>query len=472
MSEPKPSLEPLLVPDLEMQRKQAVCDQKQVYAECPRQLNDHGRWIALMWFEKNYEPDPSLEEEAYDVYGSFTDQYVDGPDAHHAFVEALRSAHPVYEGDHVLVGPLSDATAEPCFRARRRSAIKARVGHSSRAEPIEWLIEGILPKASVGMIVGASYELKTWVAMALEKAVAHREPWMGRAFDPTNTFRTYGAGADPVPTFPRVLHLNYEMPDAEVTNRLELLGEYPGAKTRMMTHQGEQIEVCESREGRIHVASHPEVDLDSDAFWDSLTIGKYDLVTVDTLSAANPSVDEKDSRFAKPLQRAAAFAKKHGTAFLFVHHSPKCTGSESLLEIIRGSSAIAAALDVAFFVKKVSRFATKDPKERRSIVVCKKMRRGGDEPAPFTVKLTDAGGLELHEERRGKAPKAGPQTDEDVLYEAIKATPGIGGRRALVKATGLSKERVHLAYMALLNAVRIENRGSTASPSLFVTAAV
>jgi hypothetical protein len=55
------------------------------------------------------------------------------------------------------------------------------------------------------------------------------------------------------------------------------------------------------------------------------------------------------------------------------------------------------------------------------------------------------------------------------LFDAIIATPGIGGRRALMAATGMSEERVAIARRKLLDAMRIENRGSEKRPVLHAT---
>ena len=214
-------------------------------------------------------------------------------------------------------------------------------------------------------------------------------------------------------------------------------------------------------------ASHPSASLVDEALWATIEDGRYDLVVVDTLSKGSPGVDENNAKFAEPANRAGQLAHKIGTTTLFLHHTGRSAGSESLAEIMRGSSALPAAMDSVFFVKAIARFKQSDRTEHRSVVVPKKVRGRPDLPDPFTVRLTDARGLELHEERRGKAPSKGPQTDEDRLLEAIKASPGLGGRRELAAATGLPAERVTLAKARLLDGERIENRGSSKRPELY-----
>src|SRR5205814_640759 len=47
--------------------------------------------------------------------------------------------------------------------------------------PVEFLVDGILPRACVAMFHGRADSLKTWLMFSLAKSVAYGESWLGRA---------------------------------------------------------------------------------------------------------------------------------------------------------------------------------------------------------------------------------------------------------------------------------------------------
>ena len=46
--------------------------------------------------------------------------------------------------------------------------------------PIDFLVDGLLPRACVGMVYGRADALKTWLLFSLGIAVASGRPWLGR----------------------------------------------------------------------------------------------------------------------------------------------------------------------------------------------------------------------------------------------------------------------------------------------------
>jgi len=328
------------------------------------------------------------------------------------------------------------------YRARLRDALGVTFGKPF-AQPVRWLVDGIVPSASVTMFVGPAYSLKTWAELALLKAVAFKEPWLGRAF-----FGGWPKGPPPgIPDEPaRSIAVDFEGGMSELERRLAFLGD----------------------DGRVGRASMPKYDLTNERFWTELEkLLPLSLVAIDSLSRGAPNIDEKDSRFAEPLARAARFANEHDTTFVFLHHSPKDAG-KGLTDVIRGTSALPAALDACFYFEAATNFESTDPTERRATVRCLKMRRGGVEPAPFRVRLTDAHGFEL----AASSPIRKAPTDEETVLATVTAHPGIGGRRPISEACGVGFERVGKALDALLAAGRIENVGTEARPRHQVIAEV
>jgi hypothetical protein len=300
------------------------------------------------WFKANYVHDEN----------KFANLWVDA--LRHAFEKsvdgfAVKTREPDADFRAALLAGGAVALGDAFIKGRAVDELGVEYGPGDSEIPtLEYLVDEILPARSVGMFVAAPYELKTWAALSLAVAISQGLPWLGK-------YRT---------TRGRVIFFDYEMGGSEVRRRLTILND----------------------DGSIGVASFPPFDLSDDRFWEQLENHNPDCVVVDSLSRAHPGVDEKDARYAEPLARAARFAAERGTSFIFIHHSPKA-GGKGLSDLIRGTSALAAALDVAFHFEQID--GGDDPREKRAIVTCLKQRRGGQEPSPFKMKLTDAG-VELY----------------------------------------------------------------------------
>lgn len=238
--------------------------------------------------------------------------------------------------------------------------------------PIEYLVDGIIPKASVCMFVAEPYTLKTFAALDVAVSVAHGTPWLGKHATKKG----------------RVVYVNFEMHGSELKRRLRLLGDDGGLVGRV---------------------THPDLSLEHEEFWAALADLSPDLVVVDTLSAGNPNVEEKDPRAAEPLRRAAKMANDTNCTFLFVHHTTK-DASASKKSRVRGTGAIFGALDACYFFESVGTAGA-------SAVECIKMR-SGPEPAKFVIKLSDSTGLTLDGSTVGR-PAGRPSTPVE-LWDSIR----------------------------------------------------
>lgn len=238
--------------------------------------------------------------------------------------------------------------------------------------PIEYLVDGIIPKASVCMFVAEPYTLKTFAALDVAVSVAHGTPWLGKHATKKG----------------RVVYVNFEMHGSELKRRLRLLGDDGGLVGRV---------------------THPDLSLEHEEFWAALASLRPELVVVDTLSAGNPNVEEKDPRAAEPLRRAAKMANDTNCTFLFVHHTTK-DASASKKSRVRGTGAIFGALDVCYFFESVGTSGA-------SAVECIKMR-SGPEPAKFVIKLSDSTGLTLDGSTVGRP--AGRPSNPVELWDSIR----------------------------------------------------
>jgi hypothetical protein len=287
------------------------------------------------------------------------------------------------------------------YLARERDGLGATEGNVI-VQPIQYLFDSFIPLGSVCLIVAPPYKLKTWLAMSAAVAVANEQPWLNRSLLPVSEVNPFYERNQWHEVFHKTVWCEFEKPQ-EMPRRLSLLG---------------------NKRGKIFQAS-PSLQLTDPAFWEGLKKLQPRFVGIDSLSRGSPDViNENDPRAARPLALAAEFSAKYATTFFFVAHSPKDLTSRDLVDVVRGSSAIAAAADVVLHIDQVRFPPGTDLTERRGKVRCLKMRQGVHQPDPFMVRLTDARGLELY---NGDSRRKRPESDEEKIYEMIVNESGCSG---------------------------------------------
>ena len=316
-----------------------------------------------------------------------------------------------------------------CFQVR--VADDDSLGFTSGEDTIEptlMIVPGLIPAGCQVAIVGDQASGKTTLIASLLAAVANGRQWLGRP-----TLRTQCA------------IINWDGRDSDL---------------RQLLHDA-------GAQGKVSIASYPEDKLTSDRLWQAIERrygnGKPALIAIDSLSRGSDGVDEKDARFADPVLRAAELSSRFPITFIWNHHTPVTVRGKGLNDWLRGTSALGAAFDIAFGLAKVS--ASSSPRETIVKIETLKMRpRGIVPPAPFKVRITDAG-LALHETR----PAAAMPTDDEKVLAVVRETPGITseGIAAAVKPMRASDTRA--ARGRLDAAGTIENRGSARDAEWFAT---
>lgn len=218
--------------------------------------------------------------------------------------------------------------------------------------PIDWLVEGVIPRATVGLIAAYGSSLKSWAALDLLDAIACGRPWLQR-------FKC-GKG--------RAYLVDFESGSFEVRRRLQAIAQGRG-----------QLDPVQN----LGFVSFPPDFLTSPAFITEITrrAERHDVIVIDTLAAGSPGADENDSRFAAPLNLLKGIAEKTGCSFLILHHTRKQRDGEDEREGTRGTSAIFNALD---FELKLFRF-----KEDGSFTCKQTKARQGKKVDPFLVKILE-----------------------------------------------------------------------------------
>lgn len=215
---------------------------------------------------------------------------------------------------------------------------------TSEPPPIDFLIDGLIPRGAVVMLYGRADSLKTWLAYSAALALANGTPWLGRLTKPT-----------------KVGIVDYETGGVNLRRRLYMLR--AGASKNL---------------GAVSFTSLKPNHRD---FWVALAKEDFEVVFIDSLRRSNPGADENDSgESIVPLEMAAEFSELTGCAVVWIHHAKKASGDG--WPEFRGSAAIEDQVDCAYSVKK----SDLDSVKRRIDVRCEKP---GDmrSPEPFAVEV-------------------------------------------------------------------------------------
>jgi hypothetical protein len=269
---------------------------------------------------------------------------------------------------------------------------------------VEFLVDGLVPVGSVGMVYGRADSLKTWMLFSLAISVSTGSPWLGRS-----TLKR------------KVGIVDFETGANNLHRRLYMLG----AKSSP----------------NLGVASFPRMKPNDPDFWRELAKSNFDVVIIDSLRRGNSGANENDSAEAiVPLELAAMFSEATGCAVIWIHHATK--SSDDGWPAFRGSAAIEDQVDFSYAVRKTDL----SPSCRRVEVRCEKpgdMRK----PEPFAaeVEFDDVARRALvrvveTEDMDGDAAPVGGEapTPERIRAEIRRALMGgpISSKRKLRAAVG------------------------------------
>ena len=181
------------------------------------------------------------------------------------------------------------------------------------AKPLGWIVKGLLPKAQLGVIYGASGSGKSFVALDLAMSIARGEPWRGRRVTQMPVAYVIAEGSAGFKKRVEAYAMRHGIqPDAVPIHGLAAapnLGDTPDTKELIKGLQA---------------------------------IGGVGLVVIDTLAQVTPGADENTGKDMNPImKRCQAISAATGALVLLVHHSGKDATRGA-----RGWTGIRAALDV------------------------------------------------------------------------------------------------------------------------------
>lgn len=234
--------------------------------------------------------------------------------------------------------PQQGASAAP---APAKTEKRARFALSTPAEFLRrpaatWIMRGVLPRAGLAVIFGASGSGKTFLTMDIAMSVVRGEAWRGRPVAKGRGVYIVAEGASGFRT------------------RLEAYCEHHGVDPdsldiRFITDAPNLLDKADIRELLIAI----------------LQYGKVDFVVIDTYARAMAGANENDAKdVGQAVAHCDAIHRKTGALVILVHHSGKDANSGA-----RGSSVLRAAADVEIEVTRT--------REYRSAIVTK-MKDGAD----------------------------------------------------------------------------------------------
>ncbi len=236
------------------------------------------------------------------------------------------------------------AAAAKAPPAAKKGYVFVQAGEFSRGKPPSWLIKGVVPKADLGVIYGASGSGKSFFALDLACAVATGEEWRGKRVEKARVAYIAAEGA------------------AGFRNRLKALCEqrkldidsldiFVLAGTPNFSDPKQIIELVQAMRAN----------------------GPFGLVFVDTLAQVSAGSDENSGEdMSKILEHCRVVRTHTGAMVLLIHHSGKDEQRGA-----RGWSGIKGALDVEISILRAE--------ENRMAKVSK--MKDGEEGEKFGFKL-------------------------------------------------------------------------------------
>ncbi|HEY3929866.1 MAG TPA: AAA family ATPase [Candidatus Koribacter sp.] len=260
------------------------------------------------------------------------------------------------------------------------------------APATEWLVEGILPRASVTLLAGEPGSYKTWLALALLHGVTSGGMFLGRKCAQAS-----------------VLYLDRENPLAVMRERLAVLGIEQSAAAN-----------CRIWGGWLADAP-PGI---GDVRLLEIARERRPLIVFDSLIRFHAAADENSATAMAMVMADLRALANMGATVVALHHKPKSEGSH-----YRGSSDIAGGVDTALAVSR-------DRDADLLHLECFKSRFAEEFSLTLRPELGSSADFVVTD-----SPKASSeQTDIEKLAEAIRRIPGQPKER-VIEASGVRRSR-------------------------------
>ncbi|KAK1548211.1 hypothetical protein Q3G72_032010 [Acer saccharum] len=275
-----------------------------------------------------------------------------------------------------------------------------------------WIIKGVVPRAGLAVIYGASSSGKTFFTLDLVGAIARGTQWRGTAVKRGRVLYVVAEGA------------------GGFRNRLQAYCEFHGVDP-------DDFDVCFLRQAPNLLAKD-----DIREFLEQvLAAGRFDVIVIDTYARAMAGGNENDAKdVGQAVAHCDAIHRKTGALVVLVHHSGKDATKGA-----RGSGALRAAADLEIEVVQT--------REYRAATVTK--QKDGADGAEYRFKLAE---VVLGDDEDGEDMTSCVIEHRDDLTGPSREAVGLKGNNARVLKTvqGMLDLDEELTYAAAIDAAVLQ----------------
>lgn len=324
--------------------------------------------------------------------------------------------------------------------------------------PLQYVIDKLIPKASLCIVYGAPGSLKSMVLADACVCVAAGIKWLEPLpIDEAEASISFATTQTPV------LWIDYDNGTRRTDERFDAL-----ARARNLPAQQTPLHYVSMQTPWVDASSR----LNTQMLSELITHLGAGLVVVDNLGLITGEVEENSAGMSQVMGNLRWIAERTGAAVVVIHHQRKAgTGSDKIRkgETLRGHSSIEAALDLALVVERL------EGTERVAVVPTK--QRGFNSPAfgaRFTYKHREGSydletarffseKIETEQERENKEieftikselrkmQQAGQQPNKGALVDAVRDSLSLHGA-----APGVNKVRGVLAQLERDGAITVQ----------------
>jgi hypothetical protein len=204
--------------------------------------------------------------------------------------------------------------------------------------PVRYVIDTILPEASLSMLYGAPGSLKSMLALDMLVCIAAGKPWLSPSQN--------GEGQGMATEQSAVLFVDFDSGKRIVMERMEAI-----ARGHGITNPAGLPFYAESMELPWLLA--PERS-SVEAFARDMRAQKVRACVIDNFGVITGGVDENSSEMATVMGNLRWLAESTGAAVVVIHHPRKgdTKGNSNAGDSLRGHGSILAALDLALLVER------------------------------------------------------------------------------------------------------------------------
>lgn len=283
--------------------------------------------------------------------------------------------------------PLHESGRGPATGSSARKWFTLADTFTPRA-PVRYVIDAILPEASLSMLYGAPGSLKSMLALDMLVCIAAGKPWLSPSQN--------GEGQGMATEQSAVLFVDFDSGKRIVMERMEAI-----ARGHGITNPAGLPFYAESMELPWLLA--PERS-SVEAFARDMRAQKVRACVIDNFGVITGGVDENSSEMATVMGNLRWLAESTGAAVVVIHHPRKgdTKGNSNAGDSLRGHGSILAALDLALLVER---------EQGSRIVAVRSVKARSVPVAPFVANWTYTHKPDTKELATGQFYGMGEDTD-------------------------------------------------------------